>query len=167
MVVAYEMLTEVASEEGRREQDATRRQRLFNNAVSAVKKLRGFRKTQAEKDLINLRSGEITVRQMEAEEQLGLAEEAKETCRRAVGTFLVFIQSHAPSPEHPAKDMTPAQLENLERCYGTLLPLMVKLGSEHSETVLEYGAKYNELFPDGKHKTAVQNAMAAAAADKK
>lgn len=167
VVEAYEMLTEVASEEGRREQDATRRQRLFNNAVSAVKKLRGFRKTQAEKDLINLRSGEITVRQMEAEEQMGLAEEAKDTCRRAVGTFLVFIQSHAPSPEHPAKDMTPAQLENLERCYGTLLPLMVKLGSEHSDTVLEYGAAYNELFPEGKHKTAVQNAMAAAAADKK
>ena len=104
---------------------------------------------------------------MEAEEQMGLAEEAKDTCRRAVGTFLVFIQSHAPSPEHPAKDMTPAQLENLERCYGTLLPLMVKLGSEHSDTVLEYGAAYNELFPEGKHKTAVQNAMAAAAADKK
>lgn len=167
VVAAYEMLTEVASEEGRREQDTARRQRLFNDAVGAVKKLRGFRKTQAELDLINLKSGEVAVRQMEAEEQLGLAEEAKETCRRAVGTFMAFVQSHAPSPVHPAKDMTPAQLENLERCYGILLPLMVKLGSEQSDTVLEYGAAYNELFPDGRHKTAVQNAMAAAAADKK
>ena len=167
VVAAYEMLTEVASEEGRREQDATRRQRLFNDAVGAVKKLKAFKKTWAEKDLITLRSIGITVRQMEAEEQLGLAEDAKETCRRAVTTLTVFVQAHAPSPEHPAKDMTPAQLENLERCYGMLLPLMVKLGSEQSETVLEYGAAYNELFPDGKHKTAVQNAMAAAAADKK
>ena len=151
---------------GRREQDATRRQRLFNNAVSAVKKLRGFRKTQAEKDLINLRSGEITVRQMEAEEQMGLAEEAKDTCRRAVGTFLVFIQSHAPSPEHPAKDMTPAQLANLERCYSTVLPLMAKLGKEQSEDILRYGETYLQLFPEGKHKTAVQNAMNQAKADK-
>ena len=135
--------------------------------MNAVKKLRAFRKTQTEKDLITLRSAEITVRQMEAEEQLGLSEDAKETCRLAVATLTVFIQSHAPSPQHPAKDMTPAQLDNLERCYGMLLPLMVKLGSEQSETVLEYGAAYNELFPEGKHKTAVQNAMAAAAADKK
>jgi TolA-binding protein len=167
VVEAYEMLSEVAAEEGRREQDAARRQRLFNEAVGAVKKLRGFKKTWAEKDLITLRSAGVTVRQMEAEEQMGLSAEAKETCRRAVVTLIAFVQSHAPSAAHPAKDMTPAQLENLERCYGMLLPLMVKLGSEYSGTVLEYGAVYNELFPEGKHKTAVQNAMAAAAADKK
>ena len=74
--------------------------------------------------------------------------------------------SHEPTEEHPAKDMTPAQLANLERCYGTVLPLMARLGKDQSELILKYGAIYQELFPNGKRKTAVQNALNQAQADK-
>ena len=80
--------------------------------------------------------------------------------------FTVFLQSREPTESKPAKSMTPVQLANLERCYSTLLPLMVKLGKEQSEQVLAYGAAYLDLFPDGRHKAEVQNAMAAAEADK-
>ena len=166
VVEAYEMLVDVAAEEGRHEHDNDRRRTLFNNAVNAIKKLRGFSTTQAEHDLLALRSGDVLRTKLEAEEQMNLTEQARETCAQAVSTFIVFLQAHEPTPEHPAKDMTPAQLANLERCYGTLLPLMVKLGKEQSEQVLAYGAAYMELFPEGKHKTAVQNAMVAAEADK-
>ena len=166
VVDAYEMLIGVSAEEGRREQDNDRRRRLFNDAVSAIKKLRGFKKDQADQDLLSLRSGDVLKMKMEAEEQMNLGEQAKETCARAVVTFTTFLQAHEPTDAHPAKDMTPAQLANLERCYGTLLPLMVKLGKEQSEQVLAYGAAYNDLFPEGKHKTAVQNAIASAEADR-
>ena len=166
LVDAYEMLIQVASEEGRHEQDSGRRQSFFNDAMGAIKKLRGFRPTQADQDLLSLRAGDVWRTKMEAEEQMNLGEQAKATCRRAVATFTVFVQAHEPSPQHPAKDMTPAQLANLERAYGTLLPLMVKLGKEQSEQVLAYAATYEELFPEGKHKTFVQNAKAAAEADK-
>ena len=166
LVDAYEMLIKVASEEGRHEQDVARRRTFFNDAMSAIKKLRAYRPSQADQDILSLRSGDVLRMKMEAEEQMNQGEQAKETCRRAVVTFTAFVQSHEPSPAHPAKDMTPQQLANLERCYGALLPLMVKLGKEQSEQILAYGATYMELFPEGKNKVAVQNAMAAAEADK-
>ena len=165
-VEAYELLVEVASEDGAAERDNDRRRRLFNDAVGTIKRLRGFRKTEAEQDLLTLRSGDVLVKKMKAEEQMGLADQARETCASAVVMFTVFLQSREPTESKPAKSMTPVQLANLERCYSTLLPLMVKLGKEQSEQVLAYGAAYLDLFPDGRHKAEVQNAMAAAEADK-
>ncbi|MGN0847338.1 MAG: tetratricopeptide repeat protein [Kiritimatiellia bacterium] len=166
VVEAYEMIVEVASEEGRREKDDELRRQYFNAAVRAIKKLRGYQKTQAEIDLLDLRSGEVLVRKMEAEEAMNLKEKALETCGLAANAFQTFLMSHEPTPEHPAKDMTPAQLANLERCYSSALPLMAKLGKEQADMILKYGAAYLELFPDGKHKTAVQNAVNQAQADK-
>ena len=166
VVDAYEMLVKVASEEGRREKDDLQRMKNFNAAVGAIKKLRAHRKTPAELDILDLRSADVQVSKMEAEEAMNLKEKADETCRLAVAAFQAFLMSHEPTDEHPAKDMTPAQLANLERCYGTVLPLMAKLGKDQSELILKYGAVYQELFPDGKRKTAVQNALNQAQADK-
>ena len=159
VINAYEMLVEVASEEGKNQRDDKLRVAFFNQAVDAVKKLRHFRKDQAELDLLDLRSGDVMVRRMEAEEAMGLKEKALETCGLAATTFRMFIMSRAPTPENPASKMTPAQLANLERCYATVLPLMVKLGKSQSEAIIEYGNAYLELFPEGKNKTAVVNAM--------
>ena len=165
VVDAYELIVEVASEEGRKEKDDELRKQYFNAAVRAIKKLRGHQKTQSEIDILDLRSGDVLVRKMEAEEEMNLKEKAKETCGLAASAFQTFLMSHEPTPEHPAKDMTPAQLANLERCYSTALPLMAKLGKEQTEMILKYGAAYMELFPDGKHKQAVQNALNQAKAD--
>ena len=166
VIDAYEMMVTVASEEGRREKNDDLRRKFFNQAVSSIKKLRGHRKTAAETDLLDLDSGDVLVRKMEAEESMNLAEQAKETCGLAAAAFQAFLMGHEPTDEHPAKDMTPAQLANLERCYATVLPLMAKLGKEQAEDILRYGETYLQLFPDGKHKTAVQNAMNQAKADK-
>jgi TolA-binding protein len=165
VIDAYEMLVEVASEEGRVQKDDKLRVAFFNQAVEAVKKLRGFRKDQASLDELDLRSGDVMVRRMEAEEAMGLKEKALATCGLAATTFRVFLMSHAPTPEYPASKMTPAQLANLERCYTTVLPLMAKLGKSQSEAILEYGNAYLELFPDGKGKTIVINAMNQAKAE--
>lgn len=166
VIEAYELIVEVASEEGLREKDDDMRRKYFNAAITALKKVRGFRKTKPEQDLLDLRSADVLVRKMEAEESMGLKDQAKESCGRAVVTFQAFLMANEPTPEHPAKDMTPAQLANLERCYSTVLPLMAKLGKEQSEQIIRYGDTYMELFPDGKHKTAVQNAVNQAKADR-
>ena len=98
---------------------------------------------------------------------LGMARSAGNCATElAAAAFQAFLMAHEPTDEHPAKDMTPAQLANLERCYSTVLPLMAKLGKEQSEDILRYGETYLQLFPEGKHKTAVQNAMNQAKADK-
>lgn len=165
VVDAYEMLVEVASEEGRKEKDDNLRMKTFNAAVGALKKLRGFRKTKAETDLLDLRSGDVYVRKMDAEETMGLKEKARETCGQAIVTFQAFLMANEPNAAHPAKDMTPVQLANLERCYSTVLPLMAKLGKEQSEKIIEYANVYLELFPEGKGKLAVQNALNQAKAD--
>jgi len=165
VIDAYEMLVEVASEEGRTQKDEKLRVAFFNQAVEAVKKLRNYRKDKASQDEIDLRSGDVMVRRMEAEEAMGLKEKALDTCGRAAATFRVFLMSHAPTPEYPASKMTPAQLANLERCYASVLPLMAKLGKSQSEAIIEYGNAYLELFPDGKNKTLVVNAMNQAKAE--
>lgn len=165
VVDAYELIVEVASEEGRVEKDDELRKQYFNAAVRAIKRLRGHCKTQAEIDELDLRSGDVLVRKMEAEEAMNLKDKAKETCGLAANAFIAFLMSHEPTAEHPAKDMTAAQLANLERCYASALPLMAKLGKGQTEMILKYGDAYMALFPNGRHKTAVQNAVNQAKAD--
>ena len=165
VVDAYELIVEVASEEGRREKDDALRTQYFNAAVRAIKRLRNYCKAQTEIDELDLRSGDVLVRKMEAEEAMNLKDKARETCGLAANAFQSFLMSHEPTDEHPAKDMTPAQLANLEHAYSAALPLMAKLGKEQTETILKYGETYLALFPNGKHKTAVQNAVNQAKAD--
>lgn len=165
VIDAYEMLVEVASEEGRTQKDDQLRMTFFNQAVAAIKKIRAYRKDQADLDELDLRSGDVLVRKMEAEEAMGLKEKAMDTCGRAVVTFRAFLMAHAPTPDYPASKMTPAQLANLERCYATVLPLMAKMGKSQSEAILEYGNAYLELFPEGKNKVIVVNAMNQAKAE--
>ena len=166
VIDAYEMMVDVASEEGRVEKNDDLRRKFFNQAVKAVKTLKNYKKSPADQDLLTLQSSDILVRKMEAEETMKLTDQAKETCGLAAAQLQAFLMSHEPTDEHPAKDMTAAQLANLERCYATVLPLMAKLGKEQSEDILRYGETYKKLFPNGKHLTIVQNAMNQAEANK-
>ena len=163
VVDAYLMLIEVASEEGRRERDNNMRRKFFNAAIGAVKKVRQFRPEM--EDELALESAAVYVRKMEAEETMRLKEESVETLRLAVGGYQAFLASHEPTEEYPVSKMTPKQLKNLERCYANALPLMAKLIShiedkkEFAARVVKYGESYLDIFPNGKAKTAVQNAI--------
>ena len=169
VVDAYWMLIEVASEEGRRERDNNLRRKFFNAAIGAVKKVRQFRPEM--EDELALESAGVLERKMEAEESMHLKDEAIETLRLAVGGYQAFLQSHEPDEEHPVSKMTPKQLKNLERCYGRALPLMAKLIShmedrkEFAARVMKYGETYLDIYPNGKAKTAVQNAINQAKAE--
>jgi tetratricopeptide (TPR) repeat protein len=165
VVDAYTMLVDVASHEGRKEKDDTLRMKYFNQAVAAIKKLRNYKKTKAEQDVLDLESADILVRKMEAEESMNLQAQAKETCGKAVASFQVFLMANEPTEEYPFKDMTAAQRRNLERCYASVLPLMAKMGKDQAENTIKYANMYLELFPDGKNKTAVQNALNQAKAE--
>lgn len=158
VIDAYEMLVEVASAEGSRQKDDTLRMNAFNTAVRALKKLRAYRKTQLDQDLLDIRSGEVLLRKIQAESAMNLQEAVKETRGRAVVSFQAFLMAHEPTEDHPAKDMSPAQLENLERCYAYLLPLMAAHGSDKAD-ILAYGEKYRQLFPNGKHKQDVETVL--------
>ena len=166
VIDAYEMMVDVASEEGRVEKNDDLRLKFFNQAVKAVKTLRKYKPSPEDQDLLSLQSSEVQIRKMQAEEAMKLTEQAKETCGIAAAQLQGFLMAHEPTDEHPAKDMTPAQLANLERCYAMVLPLMAKLGKEQSEDILRYGESYKKLFPNGKHLTIVQNAINQAEADK-
>ena len=163
VVDAYMMLIEVASEEGRRERDNNLRRKFFNAAIGAVKKVRQFRPEM--EDELALESAGVYVRKMEAEETMRLKEEALETMRLAVGGYQAFLQAHEPDDNHPVSKMTPKQLKNLERCYASALPLMAKLiphmedRKEFAARVVKYGETYLDIYPNGKAKTAVQNAI--------
>ena len=158
VIDAYEMLVEVASAEGIRQKDDSLRMNAFNTAVRALKKLRAYRKTQLEQDELDIRSGEVLLRKIQAESAMNLQEAMKETRGRAVVNFQAFLMAHEPTEEHPAKEMSAKQLENLERCYSYLLPLMAAHGSDKAE-ILAYGEKYRQLFPNGKHKQDVETVL--------
>ena len=166
-VDAYRLLVEIASEQGRTEKDAGLRGKHFGAAIGAVKKLRNYwkNKPQWEQDSVDLMSAEVKLRQMAAEEAMGLRDEASESGKKAAATLLAFLQSHGVDESHPADKMSAGELGNLERCYAMVVPLYSKLGSEFADNVAKYGQEYLDLFPNGKARTDVQNAMNQAKAE--
>lgn len=161
------MLVEVASDQGRQEKDAVMRGKCFGAAIGALKKVRQYwsKKPQWEQDQLDLLSGDVLVDRMNAEEAMGLKEEAKETCGRAASTFQAFIQSHGATESHPFDKMEPGELANLERAYASLVPLFSKMGAAQADLVMRYGEQYLDFFPNGKARTTIQNCMNQAKAD--
>ena len=143
------------------------RGKYFGAAIGALKKLRTYwaKKEPWEQATLDLLSGDVLVDRMKAEEAMGLAEEAKETCGRAAATFQVFIQAHGATESHAADKMSAGELANLERAYASMLPLFVKQGAVQADNVMKYGQEYLDLFPNGKSRTEVVNCMNAAKAD--
>ena len=100
-----------------------------------------------------------------------LKAEAEETLRLAVGGYQAFLAAHQPDDEHPVSKMTPKQLKNLERCYATALPLMAKIlprmedKKEFAAKMVQLGDAYLDIFPNGKAKTTIQNAINQAKAE--
>ena len=161
------MLVEVASDQGRTEKDATMRGKCFGAAIGALKKVRQYwsKKPQWEQDQLDLLSGDVLVDRMNAEESMGLKEEAKETCGRAASTFQVFIQAHGPTAERPLGKMEAGEVANLERAYATIVPLFAKMGAGQADRVVGFGEEYLELFPNGKSRTKVSSCIEQAKAD--
>ena len=161
------MLVEVASDQGRAEKDATMRGKCFGAAIGALKKVRQYwsKKPQWEQDKLDLLSGDVLVDRMNAEESMGLKEDAAETCGRAASTFQVFIQSHGVTDEHPLDKMEAGEIANLERAYASIVPLFSKMGAKQADRVMEFGQAYLDLFPNGKSRTVVENCMNQAKAD--
>ncbi|MBR1921592.1 MAG: tetratricopeptide repeat protein, partial [Kiritimatiellae bacterium] len=160
-VDATRLLIEVASEQGRTEKDTALRGKHFGKAIGAVKRLRNYwkNKPQWEQDSVTLMSAEVKLRQMAAEENMGLKDEAIESGKSAASTLLAFLQSHCVDEGHPADKMAAGELANLERCYSMLVPLYAKLGADKADSVMKYGQEFLDLFPNGKARTAIQNAM--------
>lgn len=170
------LLVEVSKEQGRQEKDATMRGKYFGAAVGALKKVRTYwaKKPQWEQDQLDLLSGDVLVDRMKAELSMDLKEDAAETRGRAAATFQVFIQAHGPSEEVPFEKMEQGAKDNLERAYGTLLPLLADQIAdkqdpvekrEQAEQVIKFGQQYMDLFPSGKYAAAIVNAMNSAKAD--
>ena len=161
------LLVQVASDQGRVEQDATMRGKYFGAAIGALKKVRTYwaKKEQWEQDKLDLMSGGVLIDRMKAEEAMGLAEEARETCGRAASTFQVFIQAHGPTPEHPVDQMSAGERENLETAYAQMIPLFTKMGADQADRVMKFGQEYLDLFPNGKARTEIVNCMNQAKAD--
>ena len=160
-VDAHRLMIEVASEQGRTEKDSDLRSKHFGKAIGSVKKLRNYwkNKPQWEQDTVDLMSADVKLSQMDAEEKMQLKEEAEMSGRTAASTLLGFLQSHCVDENHPVDKMSAGELANLERCYATLIPLCAKLGSDFAENILKFGQEYLDLFPNGKARTEVQNAM--------
>lgn len=160
------LLVDVASEQGRTEKNDATRGRHFGAAMAALKKVRGYwaNKPQWEQDKTYIMSAEVQIRRMDAEEAMGLKDRAFETCEKAAANLQSFLQSRMPDESHPLSEMNAQQIEILERGYAMLVPLFSKLGADKGEFVLKFGQEYMDMFPNGKSRTEVQNAINAAKA---
>ena len=170
------LLVEVASAQGKTEKDPDLRKKYFGAAVGALGKVRNYwkGKPQWEQDRLDLMSGDVVIRRMEAEKAMGLNEEAMETCGTAASKFQVFIQAHGPSESLPFDKMDAGSQNNLEEAYSKLLPLMVELikvqkepadRKAQADKVVELGEAYERLFPNGKSRMVIINSMNQAKAD--
>ena len=147
-VDAYDMLVEVASIEGSREKDDTLRMNAFNAAVRALKKLRNYKKDPIEQYELDIRSGEVLLRKMEAESAMNLAEAVKDTRGRAIVAFQAYLMAHEPENKEAFEKLTAKEKELLKRCYEDILPIMAVHGSP-KEDVEAYEKNYKAFFPRG------------------
>ena len=161
------LMIEVASEQGRAEKDAALRGRHFGKAIGSVKKMRSYwkNKPQWEQDSLDLASAGVKIDQMDAEEAMGLGNEAVESGKSAASTLLAFLQSHCPTESHSLDKMEPGEVRNLERCYEMMIPVYSRIGAEFAGDVLKFGGQYMELFPNGRERTLIQNCMNKAKAE--
>ena len=161
------LLVEVASEQGRTEQDATMRGKYFGAAVGALNKVRAAwaKRPRWEQDQLMLMSADIYIRRAKAEEAMGLKEEALESRKRAVSTLQVFLQTREIGEANPRGKLEEGDLANLQRCYETIIPICAMLGSEHSARVIKLGQDYLNNFPEGGKRTEILNFINQAKAD--
>ena len=160
MVDANMLLVDVASAEGMSVKEDKARTEIFNSAVDAIKKVRGYANAQLknaaqkmtpeefvkDKELQFL-SSQILVRRMMAEKKFGLEEKAANTRGEACAGFTVLLSSLDPGLE-PARPV-------LEKTYATVIPLLLEHRSY--EDAESYCKEYLELFKDGQHATDVKN----------
>lgn len=163
---ANQLMVEVASELGEIERDDAQRKRYFGEAITAVKKLRGFwrDRPQSELDRIDLMSAEVVVRRVKAEETMGLTEQMRESCGRAASMLLAFLQARSPSAEHPFEKMDATTRENLERALSAIVSVYARMGETYATDVLKHGQNYLTYFPEGTLRQDVVNAINAAKA---
>ncbi len=161
------LLVEVAKEQGRREKDAVLRAKHFNAAVGALRKVKGYwaKKPQWEQDRLELLSGDVVADRVKAEEEMGLAEEALESCGKAASKFLSFIQAKSPTESRPLSAFEAGERDNLERAYASAVALWSHKGMNQADFVIRYGNEYLALFPNGKFRTEVVNNVNQAKAD--
>ena len=141
------LLVEVASEEGKTEKDDNERTRLFNTAVDSLKMVKKYRTKPEELAELDLMTGEVQLRKLDAEKKLGLAAQSAETRGKAIVAFQVMIMNIDPGNVKLAT--------TLEKAYYYCLPLLL----EHKKfsDAAEDCEKYLSIFPDGRYKTDVQN----------
>ena len=171
---AYFLLVDVASEQGRTEKDDALRTKYFNAAIGALKKVRGYwkNKPREEQDGLDLQSAEIQLRRVEAEEAMGLKEQAMETRRQAAGKYKVFIQSHGARDAQEFAALTDGAKKNFETAIVKGCELFSGIRDENGQAdiwalkdVRKFGNQYLEFFPNGKFRTQVLNMVNQAAAE--
>ncbi|MFA7172061.1 MAG: tetratricopeptide repeat protein [Kiritimatiellia bacterium] len=147
VVDAHMLLADAASEEGKTEADNELRKDLFNQAVDSLKLVRGYRKTKAEIAEIDLATGNMLVRKMEAEKKLGLNDQAAETRGTAIVAFMIIIDRFDPGDAI----LSPY----LEKAYFAFTPLLL----EHKAyaQAVDDCETYLRLFPQGRYATDMQN----------
>ena len=146
VIDAYDMLVEVASIEGSREKDDTLRMNAFNAAVRALKKLRNYKKDPIEQYELDIRSGEVLLRKMEAESAMNLADAVKETRGRAIVAFQAYLMAHEPENKEAFEKLPAKEKDLLKRCYEDLLPIMAVHGSQKAD-IEAYEKNYKAFFP--------------------
>ena len=152
VVDANMLLVEAASEEGKNEADNDRRRDLFNQAVDALKFVKAwYTREGAEVNKrkiaeIDLATGELMVRKMEAEKNLKLEEQMVESRGKAIVAYMTIIDRFDPGDA----DL----VSHLETAYNVFIPLLLE--HEQFDQVVEEGESYLKLFPEGRYRTKIE-----------
>ena len=141
MLDANELLSQAASEAGKREQDDLKRKLLFNDAIEAQKAVRQRRTNQVDMARSDIEVGRIMARKAQAEVAFNKPAAAEESRGKALISYQAFIDSTDPA------NLALAPL--VETAYFESIPLLLEhrkwlMAAENCET-------YLQIFPRGRY----------------
>ena len=141
MLDANELLSQAASEAGKREQDDLKRKLLFNDAIEAQKAVRQRRTNQVDMARSDIEVGRIMARKAHAEVAFNKSAAAEDSRGKALISYQAFIDSTDPA------NLALAPL--VETAYFESIPLLLEhrkwlMAAENCET-------YLQIFPRGRY----------------
>jgi tetratricopeptide (TPR) repeat protein len=140
-VQAARALSKAYAELAMREADKDPRFDLFNQAVSAIKKVSRFDKSPGAGARTEVNVARILVKKARAEEEFGTAERAAEYKGEAIAAFQTLVLLRDPSDTHVRP--------HIEDAYHECLPLLMEIGKW--EDALADCDKYLEEFSTGRY----------------
>ncbi len=126
---------------GAKESNGQERQKIFNNAVRAMRRARTFAREVGLQTALDVETARLLVRRARAEAEHGDAAQAAGILNDAIAAYQTVILFRSPTAEDTRR--------HVEDALAECLPLLIEIA--RFDDALEDAASYLRLYPQGRH----------------